>query len=187
MHYALWIMYYALCTRHYVLCTMQGWAHRGHSGMENPRKTGVGCGATPPAIFLHRRICKLWYPKGQRRDSPEVRGTLTRNQQCNGDHRARQWALRRRGEGEQRRKSRIFFSACLLVYCVYLSTYLLDLFCKRDNRSNNWQTQNDIFVNDFREKDTIAMLVLFYSAEIMKAGAGLQYWLQSKPQRSQRA
>ena len=140
MHYAICIMYYALCTRHYVLCTMQGWAHRGHSGMENPRKTGVGCGATPPAIFLHRRICKLWYPKGQRRDSPEVRGTLTRNQQwwsqdspVSAQKAWRRWAT-------QKEPPLLFWlSTCILLY---LSACRLDFSCKRDNRSNNWeQTQ----------------------------------------------
>ena len=127
--HALCIMHYALCTIHYVLCTKQGWAHRGHSGMENPRKTGVGCYATPTAIFLHHRICKPWYPKGQRRDSPEVRGTLTRNQEwwsqdspVSAQKAWRRWAT-------QKEPHLLFcLSAGLLVY---LSACLLDLFCKQ--------------------------------------------------------
>ena len=82
MHCPLCTMHYALCIRHSVQCKAGQWAHRGHSGMENPRKTGVGCCATPSAIFSHRRICKRWYPKGQRGEiALKWRGTLTRNQQ----------------------------------------------------------------------------------------------------------
>ena len=52
-------------------------------------------------------------------------------------------------------------SICLLICWIYFANGITGQ--TTENR------HNDIFINDFREKDTIAMQVLFYSAEIIKS------------------
>ena len=150
-------MHYALCIMHYALCSMQGWAvgtswaqRHGESSQDTG---GLLCHAFCN-IFASQNLQALISQRPARRDSPEVKRHIDQKSAMviTGLASERSLGVEKVSNAERAVSTclLVYLSTCLLVclsacllVClsaglfVYFSTLLLDLFCKRDARSNN--------------------------------------------------